>query len=140
MPQAARHLLCTLGADVRVDNAKVAASIAVAFVAYALSGAFEAAMSGISVEVIRAIWLRPQAISTTFVCLTVAVGLWRHFNLAWWLGAISATIQLIFIAQLWTLSPAIAAENVLSQALVLGFIAVLAHPNTRRLCVRKICT
>ena len=124
----------------RIDGGKFAALIALAFLSLALSGAFEAALSGISTQIIQAIWLQPRSIATTLVCLIVAIGLWQHLRMAWWLGTIAGAIQIFFIVQLWAMSPAIAIENVPSQLLVVGFLLVLAHPQTRRLCVRHVRT
>lgn len=119
-----------------INSAKTAAAISLMYVVYTLSTAIEAALNGIPVSAIWFVLKQPQTLAASTVCLLLGFGLWRQYHWAWWFGFTAAIVQLGRIAELWIYAPTVAIENLLSQAIVVTFLTVLALPNTWRLCVR----
>lgn len=124
----------------RIDPAKVAALIALAFMLLGLGAAVDAALSGMPRQAVWFRLLQPRSLVTIFVLLAIVIGLWLHFRLAWWLALFAGVFHLYRIAEFWTSFPAMAAENLPSQFLTAAFVVVLVLPATRKRCARPVRT
>lgn len=124
----------------RIDTARLAAIFAVCFMLIGLGAAVDAALSGISGQVIWVLLLQPRSLLTTSLLILVVAGLWWHFRWAWWLALSVGVFHLYRVAEFWASFPAIAADNIPSQLLTVGFVVVLLLPTTRNLCGRSFRT
>lgn len=125
------------------DTARIAAAIAVIYVAFFFGGIFVYYLAAGNAFTLKYSLSLASTWLAAIVALTVAWGLWHHFLWAWWLGLLGVGYQIVGIAiQILKLPTAsdLHISTVISMGgvlfLFLVFLIVLMQSQTRRLCVK----
>jgi len=128
---------------VKRDTARIAAAIAVAYVAFFVGGIFIHYFAGGDAYTLKYSLSLASTWLAAIVALTVAWGLWHHYRWAWWLGLLGVGYQIVGITnRMLKLSTAsdLRISTVIGvggvSLLFLAFLIVLLQSQTRRLCVK----
>jgi hypothetical protein len=127
------------------DTARVAAAIAVVYVAFFFGGIFVHYFAAGDAYTFKYSLSLASTWLAVIVALTVAWGLWHHYRWAWWLGLVAVGYQIVGITnRILKLSAAsdLRISTVIGvggvSLLLLAFLIVLLQSQTRRLCVKGV--
>ncbi|MGH9813630.1 MAG: hypothetical protein ACRD4T_10900 [Candidatus Acidiferrales bacterium] len=128
---------------VKRDTARIAAAIAVVYVAFFFGGIFVHYLTAGDAHTLKYSLSLASTWLAAVVALTAAWGLWHHYLWAWWLGLLGVGYQIVGIAnRILKLSTAsdLDISTIIGVGgvafLFLAFLIVLLLSQTRTLCVK----